>query len=72
MFGQSLAVGAEQNGVAQHSGLGTELLQRAEAIATQKGFKRMAVISAVGTRLYYIERGFKRGELYLVKKLDNL
>ena len=72
VFGQSLAVGAEQNGVAQHSGLGTELLQRAEAIAIQKGFKRMAVISAVGTRLYYLERGFERGELYLVKKLDNL
>lgn len=72
VFGQSLAVGAEQNGVAQHSGLGTELLQRAEAIATQKGFKRMAVISAVGTRLYYLERGFERGELYLVKKLGNL
>jgi len=72
VFGQSLAVGAEQNGAAQHAGLGTELLQRAEAIAIQKGFKRMAVISAVGTRLYYLERGFERGELYLVKKLDNL
>jgi elongator complex protein 3 len=72
VFGQSLAVGAEQNGAAQHSGLGTELLQRAETIATHKGFKRMAVISAVGTRLYYLERGFERGELYLVKKLNNL
>jgi elongator complex protein 3 len=72
VFGQSLAVGAGQNGAAQHTGLGTELLQRAEAIATHKGFKRMAVISAVGTRLYYLERGFERGELYLVKKLDNL
>jgi len=72
VFGQSLAVGAERNGAAQHTGLGTELLQRAEAIAVQKGFKRMAVISGVGTRLYYLERGFERGELYLVKKLDNL
>jgi elongator complex protein 3 len=72
IFGQSLAVGAEQNGAAQHSGLGTELLQRAETIAQQKGFRRMAVISAVGTRQYYLERGFERGELYLVKKLDNL
>lgn len=72
VFGQSLQMGAEQNGAAQHSGLGTELLQRAEKIATQRGFKRMAVISAVGTRLYYLERGFERGELYLVKKLVNL
>jgi elongator complex protein 3 len=72
IFGQSLAVGAEQNGAAQHSGLGTDLLQRAEAIAVQKGFRHMVVISAVGTRPYYLERGFERGELYLVKNLDNL
>jgi elongator complex protein 3 len=72
VFGQSLAVGLEKNGAAQHTGLGTELLQRAEAIARDKGFKRLAVISAVGTRLYYLERGFERGELYLVKSLDNL
>jgi len=72
VFGQSLAVGAEQNGVAQHTGLGTELLLRAEAIAQQHGFERLAVISAVGTRLYYLERGFERGEFYLVKSLSNL
>ena len=72
VFGQSLAVGAEQNGAAQHSGLGTELLQRAEAITRKRGYERLAVISAVGTRRYYLERGFERGELYLVKKLDNL
>ncbi len=72
VFGQSLAVGAESNGAAQHTGLGTELLQRAEAIAFQQGFKHLVVISAVGTRLYYLERGYERGGLYLVKKLDNL
>jgi elongator complex protein 3 len=72
VFGQALAVGTEKNGAAQHSGLGTELLQHAEEIAAQKGFKTIAVISAVGTRLYYLERGFERGELYLVKTLDNL
>jgi elongator complex protein 3 len=68
VFGQSLEVGAEQDGAAQHAGLGTQLLQRAEEVALQNGFKRMAVISAVGTRLYYLERGFERGELYLFKK----
>ena len=72
VFGQSLAVGTEQNGAAQHAGLGSSLLQRAECIARQHGFARLAVISAVGTRLYYLERGFERGELYLVKSLDNL
>jgi elongator complex protein 3 len=72
VFGQSLAVGAEQNGAAQHTGLGSNLLQQAETIAKQCGFTRLAVISAVGTRLYYLERGFERGELYQVKSLNNL
>ena len=69
VYGQSLAVGAEREGSAQHSGLGTRLLERADAIAKENGFTHMAVISAVGTRQYYLERGFERGELYLVKKI---
>jgi elongator complex protein 3 len=69
VYGQSLPVGAEKAGAAQHSGLGTRLLEKAESIAKENGFKRMAVISAVGTRGYYLERGFERGELYLTKGL---
>lgn len=69
VYGQSLPVGAEKKGAAQHVGLGTRLLEEAESIARGKGFSRMAVISAVGTRGYYLERGFERAELYLVKNL---
>jgi elongator complex protein 3 len=69
VYGQSLPVGAEKDGAAQHVGLGTRLLEKAERIAIAHGFKRMAVISAVGTRGYYLSRGFERGELYLVKKI---
>jgi elongator complex protein 3 len=69
VYGQSLAVGVEENGAAQHSGLGTRLLQRAERIASQSGYQRLAVISAVGTHHYYLMRGFESGELYLVKNL---
>lgn len=72
VYGQSLEVGAEKSGAAQHSGLGTRLLEAAEKIAVQHGFKRIAVISAVGTRHYYLDRGFNRGELYLTKALSNL
>jgi elongator complex protein 3 len=67
VYGQSLPVGAEKQGAAQHTGLGTRLLEKAEAVAKANGFKRMAVISAVGTRGYYLDRGFERGELYLTK-----
>lgn len=69
VYGQSLPVGAEGNGAAQHTGLGTRLLQEAEHIARARGFRRMAVIAAIGTRKYYLDRGFERGELYLVKNL---
>jgi elongator complex protein 3 len=70
VYGQSLAVGAEQQpGTAQHSGLGTRLLEEAAQTARARGFERLAVIAAVGTRLYYESRGFKRGQLYMVKEV---
>jgi elongator complex protein 3 len=69
VYGQSLPVGAEQEGAAQHAGLGTQLLEAAEQIARENGFGRMAVISAVGARPYYLERRFERGQLYLVKNI---
>jgi elongator complex protein 3 len=69
VYGQSLPVGAEKEGAAQHAGLGTSLLEQAEWIAKGHGFVRLAVISAVGTRQYYLERGFERSELYLVKSI---
>jgi elongator complex protein 3 len=69
VYGQSLPVGAEKSGAAQHTGLGTRLLEEAEKTARAAGFSRLAVISAVGTRQYYLERGFERGEYYLVKEI---
>ena len=69
VYGQSLEVGAEKRGSTQHAGLGPRLLEAAEQIALKSGFARMAVIAAVGTREYYLGRGFTRGELYLVKEL---
>jgi elongator complex protein 3 len=69
IYGQSLKVGAEKDGAAQHAGLGTRLLTIAEQVANARGFGRIAVISAVGTRGYYLERGFTRGESYLIKEI---
>jgi elongator complex protein 3 len=70
VYGQSLEVGTDQEGAAQHIGLGTNLLKRAAELAKEHGFKKLAVIAAIGTRQYYENRGFKRGELYLVQDLD--
>jgi elongator complex protein 3 len=70
VYGQTLPLGGSREGAAQHLGLGTGLLSLAEQIARESGFVNLAVISAIGTRDYYRNRGFKDGELYLVKKLD--
>jgi len=66
VYGQALAVGAEAPGAAQHMGLGTALLAEARRLTAAAGFRRLAVIAAVGTRAYYTARGFERGENYLV------
>lgn len=69
VYGQSLEVGEERSGIAQHSGLGTRLIEVAEKIAGDKGYNRLAVIEAVGTRAYYAGRGFVLGDRYMVKDL---
>ncbi len=71
IFGQALEVGAGQTGAAQHSGLGSSLLEKAESVAAEHGYRRMAVISAVGTRLYYEKRGFRRGLLYMTREIKS-
>jgi elongator complex protein 3 len=69
VYGPALELGARRDGTAQHAGLGTRLLDEARRIARQEGFKRLAVIAAVGTRPYYRERGFAQGELYVVAEV---
>jgi len=69
IYGQSLAVGSEISGAAQHSGLGTELLLKAEQLAKDAGYKKIVVIAAIGTRIYYEKRGFFRSGLYMTKKI---
>lgn len=76
VYGQVVAVGDDQiepRGAAthaQHVGLGTTLLRKAEQLALDNGFCRIAVISGVGTRDYYRNRGFEDSEHFLVKQLD--
>ncbi len=69
VYGQSLPVGSDENGAAQHSGLGRRLIEEAQRIASQAGYQRLAVIAAIGTRPYYLRLGFERGDCYLVKPL---
>ncbi len=65
VYGPALELGARDEDVAQHTGLGTQLLDEAQRIARHEGYQRLAVIAAVGTRPYYRERGFSLGHLYM-------
>jgi len=69
IYGQSLQFGAEKNGAAQHVGLGSTLIEKAAAISKERGFPKLAVIAAIGTRQYYKERGFTGGNLYMIRDL---
>jgi elongator complex protein 3 len=70
IYGQSLEVGLEEDGAAQHIGLGERLMSKAEQLAKEDGFQRIAVIAALGTRGYYRRFGYELGETYMVKELD--
>jgi elongator complex protein 3 len=70
VYGQSMEIGESAPGKAQHAGLGTQLIERAVALALEKGYERLSVISAVGTRGYYRKRGFVDGQLYQVRVLQ--
>jgi elongator complex protein 3 len=69
IYGQSLPVGMEEAGAAQHTGLGTDLMDRAEEVAFRHGYERIAVIAALGTRGYYRRSGYELGDTYMVKRL---
>ncbi|MEZ4668956.1 MAG: tRNA uridine(34) 5-carboxymethylaminomethyl modification radical SAM/GNAT enzyme Elp3 [Anaerolineae bacterium] len=69
VYGQSLELGASEAGRAQHLGLGKQLIERAAEISQERGFQRLAVISAIGTREYYRKRDFTDGVLYQVRML---
>jgi elongator complex protein 3 len=69
VYGQSIEVGGEGSGSAQHRGLGSSLIEKAVEIARSKGYQKLTVIAAVGTRQYYASRGFELGELYMVREI---
>jgi len=70
VFGLELALGARQDGTAQHRGLGRQLLAEAERVARDDfGSPEIAVLSGVGARRYYAEQGYIFRAGYMVKNL---
>ena len=70
VYGSVVGIGDDGPGRAQHSGLGSRLLEEARRIAKESGYADLAVISSVGTREYYRARGYVDGELYQHRSLD--
>ena len=69
VYGPVVRLGESAQGEAQHLGLGTRLIAEAEARAREAGFRRMAVISAIGTREYYRKAGYEVEGLYMTKEI---
>ncbi|MFC1627162.1 elongator complex protein 3 [Patescibacteria group bacterium] len=70
VYGQALEIGDQHTKAAQHLGLGTKLIQKAKTISKKQGFKKISVISAIGTKQYYKNKGFKSGNLYQYSRVD--
>lgn len=68
VYGITTSVGEDAKSH-QHKGWGKKLLQKAEEIAKKNDFKKMAIISGVGVREYYLKQGYKLEGNYMVKFL---
>ena len=69
VYGKVLGLGKNSKGESQHLGLGKSLIKEAERITKENNFKKISVISAIGTREYYKKRGFENKNLYMHKEL---
>ncbi len=69
VLGEALPLGKNSKRAEQHRGYGSELLSEAEKIASEEGFDRVLVISAIGTREYYSRLGYSRLGPYMAKSL---
>jgi elongator complex protein 3 len=68
VYGSVVGLGKNATDRAQHLGLGSKLIEKAKQRAAEENFSKIGVISAVGTREYYRERGFKDKKLYQISE----
>ena len=67
---ESLKKGVKESSATQHLGFGKQLMVEAEKQSKKAGYKKIAVIAAIGTREYYKKLGYKLEGTYMVKYLD--
>ncbi|MDD4271305.1 MAG: tRNA uridine(34) 5-carboxymethylaminomethyl modification radical SAM/GNAT enzyme Elp3 [Patescibacteria group bacterium] len=64
VYGELVSVGKLKK--VQHAGLGKMLMQEAEKITREQGYKKIAVIAGVGVRGYYRKLGYRLEDSYMV------
>jgi len=68
-YGETIGFDQKTKTSPQHRSLGKELIRASEKIAKKEGFKKMAVISGIGSRNYYRILGYELKNTYMVKNL---
>ena len=70
VYGPLVPVGKRMSRAWQHKGYGAVLLSEAERLAREDyGLEKLLVISALGTKQYYMRRGYVRDGVYVSKML---
>ena len=73
VYGNMTPVNKQNNKIInhhQHRGFGRILIAKAEEIARNNNYKKIAVISGVGVRKYYEKLGYHLDNNYMMKNLD--
>jgi len=63
------SVGDNIEGSLQHKGFGKQLVAKAEEIAVDNGYRKMAIISGTGVREYYKKLGYRLIDTYMIKNI---
>lgn len=69
VYGQEVPVGKREENEWQHRGYGKALVDEAEKISKEMGFKKISITSGVGVRQYYRRLGYKLKGFHMVKIL---
>lgn len=70
-YGQLVPISKSDKKAAQHIGLGKKLIKQAEKIGKSAGYKKIAVISGIGTHEYYRKLGYRLQNTYMIKSLKH-
>jgi elongator complex protein 3 len=75
VYGSEVGVGEAEATTAgvgqhQHQGYGRRLVERAEQLATEAGYEKLAILSGIGVRQYYREKlGYRQDGPYVSRRL---